>query len=388
MTFFSHGFSPWLLFFKMDNFTKEDKKYMKLAIELAEKARGKTMPNPMVGAVIVKNNKIIASGYHKKAGKPHAEIAAIKNCNTSLSKSKFYVTLEPCSTYGRTPPCVEELKKHNFSEIIIGTLDPNPKVNGNGVKILKDYGFKVKVGLLGKKIKKQNEAFFKNMEKSLPFITAKIASSIDGKIATKTGDSKWITSPYSRQLVQKFRKEAGAVLTGINTIISDNPHLYPREGLDDYSIDKKKDGFRRIILDSNLKIDINSNILKTSKFVETIIFTSGSNKKKEEYLRSKNIDIIKINPKNNLKEIIKLLYRDYNINSILLESGPTLLTSLLIENLIDKFIIFLAPIIIGRNSKYNMFSDLGVERIKDSNKLKFDEIKNIGKDIMITAYPK
>ncbi len=374
----------------MKKFSEQDKKYMKLAINLAEKARGETAPNPMVGAVIVKDSHIISTGYHKKAGKPHAEIEAIKKCRESLTGSKMYITLEPCSTYGRTPPCTTELKKHNFSEIIIGSQDPNPKAFGRGIKILRDHDFKVKVGLLAPRIRKQNEAFFKNMERAIPFVTAKIASSIDGKLAAKTGDSKWITSTESRKTVQKLRAEAGCTLTGINTVISDNPYLFPRKKLDDYSVEKRLENFTRVILDSSLRIALDSNIVKTSNKVNTIIFSSSNNRKKEDRLKSNNIKVVKINLKasGSLLKILKILYHEFSIHSILVESGPTLLTSLLEANLIDRLVIFLAPIIIGADSGYDMFGDLGIKHIKEAKKLVFEKAAEQGKDIMAIAYPK
>ena len=390
-----------------DIFTTEDRKYMKMAIKLAEKARGFTSPNPMVGAVIVKNGSIISTGYHKIAGQPHAEIEAINNsCGVNLKRSTMYVTLEPCTIHGKTPPCVDEIIKHKFGEIVIGCIDPNPEVNGNGVRALRKAGLIVKEGLMADKISTQNEVFFKHIKTKIPFICCKIASSIDGKMATKTSDSKWITSEKSRKTVHKLRREYSCILTGINTILADDPLLFPRKissigkKLNIYSFLNKNNKFYRAILDSDLQLKLNSNIVKTSRQIKTIIFTDSKtdimNNNKINKLKNNSIDIIKINAqkeagdkikKLNLKDILKILYKKYNITSILLETGPTLITSFLKNNLIDKFTIFLSPKIIGGDSKYDIFSKLNIKKIQDAVKIKFNKVKRIGDDIVITAYP-
>src|SRR4030066_1239833 len=202
----------------INEFTENDKKYMRIAINLAQKAKGFTGPNPVVGAVIVKGDKIISKGYHKKAGSAHAEIEAINACSNKaeLKGSRMYVTLEPCSIYGKTPPCVDAIIKHGFAEIVIGSTDFNPRINGRGIKALEKAGIKVRAGLFKEEIKKQNEIFFKHITTASPFICCKIASSIDGKTATRYSDSKWITSVESRKTVQKIRMEYDCVMTGIN----------------------------------------------------------------------------------------------------------------------------------------------------------------------------
>ncbi len=388
-----------------DGFTSDDIKYMKLAVKLAEKGRGKTSPNPMVGAVIVKDGKIISKGYHKKAGCAHAEIEAIKNCKKPLEGSTMYVTLEPCTIYGKTPPCADEIIKHKFKEVVIGCIDPNPLVNGRGADLIKKSGISVRKGLLENEISVQNEIFFKNIKTNMPFICCKIASSIDGKLAAKTSDSKWITSEKSRKIVQCLRKEYGCVLTGINTILIDNPFLLPMKKLGAACSDTNFDisgnqKFYRVILDRRLRMKLNSNIVKTSKLAKTIIFTDTKNnlknKSKANKINGKNIDTIPIgtigknsksSKKLNIKEGLSILHKRYGITSILLEAGPTVITSFLKNNLIDKFIIFLAPKIIGGDSKYSMFSKLDIDKVKNSLKVKFASIKKTGEDVVIFAYP-
>ncbi len=384
----------------MDDFSKEDLYYMKQAVRLAEKGRGKTNPNPMVGTIIVKDGNVISSGYHCRAGLPHAEIEAIENCKQPLSNSTMYVTLEPCTFQGKTPPCTREIMKHNFKEIIIGCIDPNPLVNGKGIKALKKAGLKVKSGLLKDKIEHQNEVFFKQIKTGIPFVCRKIASSIDGKLAAKTSDSKWITSEKSRTRVQKIRREYGCILTGINTVLNDNPYLLPRKNLSepitkmDLPLNRK---FYRVVLDSNLRIDLDSNIVKTSNLAKTIIFINEKSapglKEKMKSLQYNNIDVlpVKSDPVTktglDILRILKILYNKYQITSVLLECGSTLAGSFLKRNLIDKLIFYLAPKIIGGDSDYDMFAGICVNKIKECINLRFENIKRVGNDIAVTAYP-
>jgi len=397
----------------INEFTENDKKYMKIAINLAQKAKGYTSPNPVVGAIIVRDGIIISKGYHKKAGCAHAEIEAINACSNKaeLKGSRMYVTLEPCSIYGKTPPCVDAIIKHGFAEIVIGSTDFNPRINGKGIEALKKAGIKVRAGLFKEEIKRQNEIFFKHITAASPFVCCKIASSIDGKIAAKSSDSRWITSGQSRKIVQKIRIEYDCVMTGINTILIDNPLLYPRKTSGKILIDGNRRQFYRAVLDSGLKLPFDSNIASTANYVKTIIFTSNKNLKDDfghraGYLSQKNIDIVKVNSYQSenkktllldLKEILGKLYSDYGITSVLLESGPALVTEFLKNNLIDKFIFFLAPKIIGGDSNFNMFSSLNINKIDDVLRINFETVKKIktpgpGKgstdtDIIIVAYP-
>jgi diaminohydroxyphosphoribosylaminopyrimidine deaminase/5-amino-6-(5-phosphoribosylamino)uracil reductase len=383
-----------------NDFTEEDKKYMELAIKLAEKGRGSTNPNPMVGTVITKNGRIISSGYHKQAGLPHAEIEAINNSSQSLEDSTMYVTLEPCTFQGKTPPCVNEIVKHQFKEIIVGCIDPNPKVNGRGIKFLKKAGIKTRIGLLKEKIELQNEVFFKQIRAGIPFVCCKIASSIDGRLATRTSDSKWITSEKSRMQVQDLRKEYGCTLTGINTVLADDPYLFPRKTLKvpiNLKKDHKDQKFYRVILDSSLRIDLDSNIIKTSDTAKTIIFTAKNQIKiaqdKIKELARNEIDVLEVDREAgktlglDILKVLKTLYKKYEITSLLLECGPTLITSFIKRDLIDKFIFYLAPKIIGGDSSYNIFRGLGIDRIIDCINLRFGNIRKAGDDIVVTAYP-
>src|SRR4030065_445273 len=322
-------------------FSEEDNKYMRLAIKLAGKGRGKTNPNPMVGAVIVKDGRIISQGYHKQVGLSHAEIEAINNSKESLENSTMYVTLEPCTLHGKTLPCVNEIVRHNFKKIIIGSVDPNPGVNGRGIEFLKRAGINVESGLLEDKVELQNEVFFKQIKAKIPFVCCKIASSIDGKLATRSSDSKWITSEKSRKQVQNLRKEYGCTLTGINTVLNDDPYLFPRKISGNasktiYTTSSRK--FYRIILDSDLKIALHPdiNIIKTSGLAKTIIFTGNKKnpgfQKRVRELQKGSIDVLTV----------------------------------------------------GKNP---LGAGLEINKIKDSINLKFENVKRIGNDIVVTAYP-
>ncbi len=387
--------------FIMTVFTEQDKIFMRRAIVLAEKGRTLTTPNPMVGAVIVRDGKVLSTGYHKKAGSDHAEVDAIKNSSVPVKGSDIYVNLEPCSIQGRTPPCTDALIRNGFKRVIIGAVDPNPKINGNGIRKLKDAGIEVSSGLFSGEVALQNEIFFRNMKCKLPFVCAKIASSIDGKLAAKSSDSKWITSIQSRKMVQEMRMEYGSVLTGINTIIVDDPTLFPKtdpggtikDNLRNFLESKRTDYFR-IILDTDLRIPLGSNIIKTAGDISTIIFTSdkcigkiGTNKKVEKLQDSKiSLEFLPgIRP--DPGELLKILYNKYGIVSVMIEAGPAVLTSFLTGQLIDKFIIFMAPKIIGGDSPYNMFSKLENNLVGDSTDLEFSSFKKLGSDLMITAYP-
>ncbi len=411
--YFSHGFYCWTLAkvsmldkknMKNYYFSEYDKKIMKLAIKLAERARGMTSPNPLVGSVIVKNGKIMSTGYHSRAGRPHAEIEAINACKnkSGLKNAIMYVTLEPCSIQGKTPPCTDAIIKYGFSEVIIGSVDPNPEIHGRGIEKLKEAGISVRQGLLEEKIAYQNEFFFKHIVSGNPFVTLKVASSIDGKTAVKSGDSKWITGIKARSLVHKIRKEYDCLLTGINTVINDDPLLYPRAktGINP-DIDKDKK-YYRVILDSSLRIRTGSRIAGTSKKVKTIIFTwdkSIRDSRKTIALENMNIDIVEVPGKHrsttkgkrlirlDLPAILKKLYDDYGVTSVLIESGPTLATEFLKKDLIDKFLFFISPKIIGGDSDYSMFSGLNIEDVDSSFKLNIKSKKSIGDDILITAYP-
>ncbi len=347
------------------------------AFKLAKKGEGFTSPNPMVGALIVKNNKVIAGGYHKKCGLAHAEIEAIKKAKgKNLNGATLYLNLEPCFHFGRTPPCVDEIIKRKFKRVVISTLDPNPLTKAKSVRKLKKAGISLSIGLLKNEALKLNEVFFKNMQKKHPFVVTKIAQSLDGKIATSIGKSKWITTKQARRFAKSLRDKYDCVCVGVNTIINDNPEL---NGL------KRKP--LKVIIDPHLRTPPNAKLLK-EKPAKTIIFTSSKNKNRAKKIPwTTKIFFLKENkgwlP---LKQILKTLY-GLGVTSIFVEGGSQTIGRFLDEKLIDKAYFFIAPKIIGGKAA---LTSIGAKGFLDPNKapfLKEVQIKHIGKDIVISGYP-
>ncbi|MBO8158508.1 MAG: bifunctional diaminohydroxyphosphoribosylaminopyrimidine deaminase/5-amino-6-(5-phosphoribosylamino)uracil reductase RibD [Thermosyntropha sp.] len=354
---------------------------MKRALDLASKALGRTSPNPVVGAVIVKDGKIVGEGYHHKAGTPHAEIHALNQAENLAKGATMYVTLEPCSHHGRTPPCAYALIKAGIHKVVVATLDPNPKVAGRGIKILEEAGIETVVGVLESEAKKQNEVFFKHITTGMPFVSLKYAMTLDGKIATFTGDSRWISSEFSRNYVHKLRNIYDAVMVGINTVLKDNPMLNCRlEG-------EKRDPVR-IIVDGGLEIPLESNIVKTAHKQKTIVLTSLSvDEQKCHLLREKGIDILKVGGESDnldLRQAFKELLKQ-DICSILVEGGSKLNSSLMEQKLVDKIYCFIAPKIVGGKG-ITPVEGKGKEFMQDAYILKSPEFTPMGDDILITAY--
>ncbi len=357
---------------------------MKLALELAKKGIGRVHPNPMVGAVIVKDGKILGQGYHKKCGEGHAEVNAFKDAeekNENVEGAEMYVTLEPCSHFGKTPPCADKIIEKKISKVFIGTLDPNPLVAGRGVKKLKDAGIYVEYGILESECYKLNEVFMKYIVKKEPFVVMKTGMSLDGKIATYSGESKWITEEKSRENVHNLRNELTGIMVGINTVLKDNPQLTCRVNGGRNPI--------RIIVDSTLKIPIDCKIVNTAKEVETIIaITDKANLDKINSLEDKGVKIIVVPSKNgkvNLKELMTILGK-LKIDSILLEGGGTLNFSALEEGIVDKVKIYIAPKIIGGKDSKTPIEGKGIDNLKDAFKITNLSVSTIGEDILVEGY--
>ena len=355
--------------------------YMSKALDLAEKGRGLVSPNPMVGAIIVKGNRIIGEGYHERCGCAHAEVNAFNNAIEDVKGATMYVTLEPCSHYGKTPPCADKIIEMKIARVVVGTLDPNPLVAGIGVEKLKRAGIEVEVGVLEEACKIKNEIFMKYIIEKSPFIIMKAAMSLDGKIATKTGESKWITGDKSRVQVHKLRNEVTGIMVGVNTVIIDDPELTCR-------IEGGKNPIR-IIVDSSLRIPKESKIVKTSNEVRTIVATTNkADEKDKAELKNKGVEIIEIKSKDgkvDLKELsIKL--GSLGIDSILLEGGGELNYSALKSGIIDKVQMYVAPKIVGGSLAKGPVSGEGIELLSDAVMLKCLSTKIVGQDILIEGY--
>lgn len=318
-----------------------DEKYMDLALELAEKGKGYVNPNPMVGAVVVKDGEIVGRGWHKFYGGPHAEVYALDEAGEKAEGATIYVTLEPCSHFGKTPPCAEKIKKMKIKKCVIACLDPNPIVAGRGKKILEEAGIEVVVGVKEKEAKELNKVFMKYITEKNPYLFLKCAITLDGKIATNEKDSKWITNEKSREKVQFLRHEYMGIMVGINTLINDNPRLTAR-------IENGVNPFR-IVVDPHLRTPLESNFVNMADDNKSIVITSKENEKnnKIKELENKNVKIIYMEGYDfSVHEILKKI-GELKIDSVLLEGGSYLISKAFKENRIDGGEIFIAPKILG-----------------------------------------
>lgn len=352
-----------------------DKKFMQRVLELAKRGDGVVSPNPMVGAVIVKNGKILAERWHRKFGCDHAEIDAINNAQKAKKKLKgatLYVNLEPCAHFGKTPPCVSEIIKAGFSRVVVAMRDPNPLVNGKGIKMLKKAGIKVDVGCFQNEARKLNKKFIKWISTGLPFVSIKVAMSLDGKIATRANDSKWITSEESRAYVRDLRDSHDAILVGINTLLKDNPML-----------SGKKRNPRRIVLDSTLRINTNSRFLRNKNVL--IITTDRAPKNKLDFLRKRGYPIKIFKRKISIYPLLRFLGK-IGISSILVEGGSAIFGSFIDARAIDKCYFFIAPKIIGGKTAKTAVSGVGVGKLNQSLRFSY-KLQKIGEDVMIEGTP-
>lgn len=363
---------------KNGDFLSYDEKYMRLAMQLAGNAIGRTSPNPLVGAVIVKDNRVVGCGWHRKAGTPHAEVHALNQAGELAQGADVYVTLEPCAHYGKTPPCAKALVEAKVKNVYGGLLDVNPKVAGKGFKILEDAGIHVEYGFLQDELRKQNEVFFKWIEHKKPFVVLKAAMTLDGKIATATGQSKWITNETSRAYGYKLRDIYDGIMVGINTVIEDNPMLTAR-------VDGGKNPIR-IVVDSSLKIDINANVVQDKSAKTIIATTDKANKDKILKLQAQDVDVIVVDKDENDKvDIEKLLdiLGQQNICSILVEGGATLSGSFVAKKLVDKVYFFIAPKIIGGKEAKTPVAGTGILNLQEALALKDIQIEKLEEDILI-----
>ncbi|XVG94881.1 bifunctional diaminohydroxyphosphoribosylaminopyrimidine deaminase/5-amino-6-(5-phosphoribosylamino)uracil reductase RibD [Eubacteriales bacterium KG127] len=381
-----------------------DVKYMEHALRLAAKGEGFTSPNPMVGAVIVKDGKILSEGYHHACGLPHAERVAIGNATNTedLKGSTMYVTLEPCCHYGKTPPCTEAIIEYGISEVFCAMEDPNPVVAGKGIAILREHGIKVHTGLLEDKARALNQVFITKQLKQRPFVAIKVAETIDGKIASFSGKSQWITGENSRLHSHSLRHKYMSILVGINTVLADDPML-------NYRLENGVSPVR-ILLDSNLRIPTDCKLVKTAKEILTIVATtegcitgnrttekidhtqvvestySAENKHKIEELKQLGVKILTL-PSNQKGQICldallkELAAHPYNIDSVLVEGGGTVHESFLRSGLADYAHIYMAPKFLGGKNALSGISGEGFDDPNNCPQVEIDEIKEIDKDI-------
>ena len=354
-------------------------KYMQRAFELAQKGKGFTSPNPMVGTVIVKQGKIVGEGWHKRCGGDHAEVDAFKKAGDKARGATLYVTLEPCSHFGRTPPCTHAIIKAGIKKVFIGVLDPNPLTHGKSLALLRKAKIEVEVGFLQEELTRMNEVFNKYITQNMPFVVAKCAQTLDGKIATATGESKWITSDETRKYAHDKRSEFDAIMVGINTVLKDNPQLNAT----------RKDKFlTKIVVDSSLQISLKAKLFQGAKPAQVIVATTAkASKKKIQEFSNKGVQVLIAPSKGrrdhvDLKWLVKELAKK-EIPYILIEGGGRLIGRALKDRVVDRLMIYVAPKIIGDQTAVSSISGLNIQKIEGVLELKEMSIQPIGTDFLI-----
>ncbi len=359
-----------------------DQKFMLEAIHLAKKGWFTTAPNPRVGCVLVKDNQVISRGWHQTAGEEHAEICALRNASSSVKGATAYITLEPCSHFGKTPPCCDALIEAGIKRAVIAMQDPNPLVSGQGIKRLKDAGMEVEVGVLEKSAQQINEGFIHRMQTGKPFIRCKMAMSFDGRTAMESGESKWITSADARSDVQKLRAQSSAIITGIGTVLADDPSMTVRD--DNFYSHRQP---HRIILDSQLQIPLTAKILQHAEYC--IIFTAdNADSEKLNALNDMGATIFKVAKHENglcLNSILDKLAL-LEMNDVLLEAGETLAGAFLSAQLINELIIYMAPKLMGNKAKA-LFALPQINVMQDSLQLEIKSVRQIGVDLKFLLRP-
>ena len=374
--------------------TAPDIDYMARALQLAQKGKYTTHPNPRVGCIIVKNNQVIGEGFHQRSGEPHAEINVLSQLQqsqadqSSAQGATAYVTLEPCSHTGKTPPCANALIDAQVSRVVIAMQDPNPQVAGKGIERLRQAGIEVEVGVLEEQARRLNVGFIKRMEKGLPWLRVKLAMSLDGKTAMASGESQWITGSEARRDVQFLRAKADAILTGIGTVLADDPSLNVRLsaaelGIDDGEVNQPK----RVVLDSKLQTPLDAKLFKIEG--DTLIITTKKDEALAQGFRSQGAEVLLLEKNESarlpLKTVLKKLAQR-EINEVHVEAGATLCGALIQENLVDEIIIYMAPTLMGADAR-SLLNFSGVDAMSDNINLEITDVRAVGKDWRISAKP-
>lgn len=355
---------------------------MKRALSLARKGIGRTAPNPAVGCVIVRDGSIVGEGWHKKAGTPHAEVHALRQAGEKAGNADVYVTLEPCAHFGKTPPCADALVAAGVARVFVGMPDPNPLVCGKGIDILRAAGIEVSVGILERECSRINEGFIKHITTGMPFVILKSAMTMDGRTATSTGDSKWITSEKSRRYVHKLREVVDGIMVGVGTVIADDPQLTCRlKG-------KRRDPVR-IIVDSRLRIPAGARVLDDGCLAATCIATTVRKPERIAELEKSGVEIITCGELNDRVDLADMMRRlgKRGLQTILLEGGRELAGEFVRMGLVDKFMLFYAPKLLGGGDGFGLFAGKGPERMDAALRLKEISITRFGDDWLVEGYP-
>ncbi len=361
-----------------------DDRFMWMALDLARQGRGRTSPNPMVGAVVVKDSEVVGTGFHQAAGQPHAEVIALKKAGEKAKGATLYVNIEPCSHQGRTGPCTEAIIKAGISRVVAAMEDPNPLVSGRGFTRLTETGITVTVGILEQKARRLNEAFIKYMTTGLPFVGIKVAMSMDGKIGTMSGESQWITGEKSRQFVHRLRDSSDAIMVGIHTVLKDNPRLTTRmEG------EGGKDPVK-VIVDSTARLPIDARLIESGSQSKTILaVTEKAPEQKCRVLEQKGVEVLVLPSQEGWVNVKALLNKlaERELTTILVEGGGNLNYSLLENGLVDKLFLFIAPIIIGGQKSPTAFSGSGIASLTQAWSVENVEMKQFDRDLLLIGYP-
>ncbi len=355
-----------------------DERYMRLALELARNGEGWTRPNPIVGAVVVKDGKVVGQGWHRRYGGPHAEVFALEEAGENARGATIYVTLEPCSHYGKTPPCADRIIAAGISRAVVACRDPNPLVNGRGIEKMRAAGIEVTEGVLEDEARKANEIFVKFIRTRIPFVLLKLAQSLDGRIATQSGDSKWITGEEARVEVHRLRRRYAAVLVGAETVIKDDPLLTVRHVAGPNPV--------RVVLDGRGLIPSERRMFAENG--RTIVATATMPGEKEAKLQSRGIEVWRLPKDKNKVDLRELLVRlgEENLDSLLIEGGGETAASFLTAGLVDKIALFIAPLIIGGRNSIPAVGGTGAAHIADAITLRDTNVTKIGEDFLVIGY--
>lgn len=370
------GTCPFKVFCFKRGMVMNDEQYMKLALELAKTTTGQTSPNPMVGAVVVKKGEVVGVGAHLKSGTAHAEVHALQMAGENAKGATLYVTLEPCSHYGKTPPCADLIIAKKIKKVVIATADPNPQVAGRGIEKLRKAGIEVKVGLLAEEAAELNKFFFHFMKTKRPYVTIKTAMTLDGKIATTTGDSQWITGEEARKDVHYDRHKHDAILVGVGTVVADNPRLTTR-------LPNGGKNPIRIILDSKLKTPLESNVTNVQEAPTWIFTTNEADEKKKEQLLERGVRVFVLQQLE-IKEVLKTLGKE-NVMSVYVEGGATVNGSLLKERAFNQLITYISPKLVGGEMAPTSFGGDGIKKLTEAVRLQIRSVEKVGDDIKVIA---
>lgn len=362
--------------------TQTDAKFMRLALEEAAKARGQTSPNPMVGCVVVRDGQIIARGHHSRAGEDHAEVVALRAAGESAKGAELYVSLEPCSHFGRTPPCVNAVVSSGIRRVVAAMIDPDPRVSGRGMRILEEAGIETVVGVCEDEARRLNEGFISRITRQRPFITVKLAMSLDGKIATRSGDSQWISGEKSRQLVHELRAATNAITVGPGTAMFDNPRLTARSA---GRISESTPA--RYVVEGRHRLALDAHVFRTDEAPTTLFSTHDIEAQREEALEHRGVKLVRVNAPDDplgVRSVVGHAYAD-GAATLLVEGGAGYAGAYFDAGLVDRLVLFVAPLVIGGQSAISAIGGLGALSVEHAARALRMRTRQIGDDLCIEA---